>query len=365
MDQWNLDRIRARAAWDLMPKKDGGIDWGDLAVAHIDTGISHHPVFHNYPAPAESPFLLPYLGLNLIEMGEQPYDSWRNSDLPGHGTRTCSVLCGWLEAGADSFMGVAPGVPTIPYRAVNYPVIRDAAAQFRIAHAIDHAVARNVSVISMSLGFPVISDGGYMGAAIDRAYAAGVIVAAAGGQAVDMVCYPAKYAKTIGCGGCTADDRVWYPYNPVQCRRYIDIWAPADDITRANTVFAAGQPDRPDVYHPDGPALFWGLLPGDKRATGTSYATAQVAGAAALWLRKQGAALDAAYGTDAKWRRIEAFRYLVGKTSRPMSGPDWDNEPIGVLDVEALLKADLPSLADAEVATAMQERKEHAAEIMV
>src|SRR5262245_38534573 len=63
---WNLELVRARRARDLLPKKAGSgeIDWGDVRVAHLDTGFTRHPIlgFGNPPAS----WLQPEDGLNLI-----------------------------------------------------------------------------------------------------------------------------------------------------------------------------------------------------------------------------------------------------------------------------------------------------------
>jgi subtilisin family serine protease len=79
------------------------------------------------------------------------------------------------------------------------------------------------------------------------------------------------------------------------------------------------------------------------KGSGTSYATVHVAAAAAMWLVKHRARLDAAYPEP--WQRVEAFRRLLRDTRSPINGAPPANGS-GVLDIEALLKAALPAKAD-------------------
>jgi len=78
-------------------------------------------------------------------------------------------------------------------------------------------------------------------------------------------------------------------------------------------------------------------------SSGTSFASAMVSAAAALWLLHRGAAIAARYAQP--WQRVEAFTQLVRSTTRQPSG--WQPQPFGtgILDVEALLKAPLPAAA--------------------
>lgn len=325
--KWNLELVRARQAYDLLPRRPGTddeVDWGEIEVAHIDTGFTQHSVFGPWSGDA-SEIILADDGVNLVERGRSPEDPLDYKGQPGHGTRTASVLCGNLPG---SFMGVAPGLPTIPYRAVCSVVIASKKARKRIAAAIRHAVDINAcEVISMSLGFPQMSIFAqrHLGAAVDHAYENGVIVVAAGGQIIDRVTYPGKFSRSIGVGGVRHDRKVWFKYEEGMARRSIDVWGPADDVRRANSVLRHG-----DVVE----ASY-------KEGDGTSYATVHVAAAAAMWLARHGEALDDAYTEP--WQRVEAFRGLLQKTGREVKGDYWPDPAKGILDIAALLKADLPA----------------------
>jgi hypothetical protein len=78
------------------------------------------------------------------------------------------------------------------------------------------------------------------------------------------------------------------------------------------------------------------------RGDGTSYAAAITTGAAALWLAKHGAALDAAYPN--RWQRVEAFRTLAQKTAMPMPNQQPGSFGAGILNIGNLLAAELPRL---------------------
>ena len=199
---WNLKLVRAREALALLPRKpnsDDEIDWREVDVAHIDTGCTRHPVFGPWSGD-QSPFLRPWDGLNLMEKNEAAFDHLDHDGYPGHGTRTASVLCGNLPG---RFVGLAPGIPTIPYRAVNSTVLWTKKARNRVARCIRHAVEINAcEIVSMSMGFPQMSLFGQrrLGQAVDYAYEEGTILVAAGGQVIDRVTYPGRFSRTIGVG---------------------------------------------------------------------------------------------------------------------------------------------------------------------
>ena len=327
---WNVQMVKGREAQDLLPRLPANpdvIDWGEIEIAQIDTGCTRHEAFGPWNAD-DSPVLNVTDGLNLCERGSAPFDPLDYDGTAGHGTRIQSVLCARLPG---TFFGVAPGVPTIPYRAINHVVITSKSARKRIAEAIRHAVDINAcEVISLSLGTPVLSlfSQRHMGQAVDHAYKNGVIVVGAGGQIVDRVTYPGKFSRTIGVGGVREDRTVWFEYEEGMARRSIDIWAPADDIHRANSKLG------------NGTSLFGNYGVGD----GTSYATAHVAAAAAMWLTFHRDRMDDAYPKP--WQRIEAFRRLLADTSTDITGDYWPDTSKGILNIEGLLKAPLPDKSD-------------------
>jgi subtilisin family serine protease len=324
---WNLSMVRAREALAMLPRRpdsDDMIDWRGVEIAQIDTGYTEHNVFGPWNE-GKSPALRVSDGVNFVEPGNLPFDSLDYEGVQGHGTRILSVLCGNL---AGSMVGVAPGVPTIPYRSIRHVVIASKEARKRIAAAIRHASDVNYAeVISMSLGFPQMSlfAQRHLGEAVDHAYDRGIIVVAAGGQIVDRVTYPGKFSRTIGAGGVSPDGSVWFRYDKSMAKRSIDIWAPANPIYRANSVLENGRVVQGKYGVGDG----------------TSYATVHVAAAAAMWLAFHDEEIENRYALP--WQRVEAFRSLIRSTSRPIKGTYWPDRKRGILDIEALLRAQLPA----------------------
>ncbi|GBD45128.1 Subtilisin BL [bacterium HR40] len=345
-DDWNLRMVRAREALALLPRSpEGGTDWGDIRVAHLDTGYTKHPVFGDWQTG--NSWLQPGEGHDFLD-GDDPLDPCDYEGSPGHGTRTASVLCGLLrDPAAGSELGVAPGLPVVPYRVVRWVVLSPERARERVAQAIRLAIARGIPVVSISLGVPFFPPGttGGMGRAMDEAYEAGAIVVAAAGQFVDRVTYPGKYDRTLCVGGVTRQRRIWFDYGAG--RDAVDVWAPAHEVLRAEPL--PSDPDRalPPVEGDD-PGSSAGVSsrssPGTVgKGSGTSYATVHVAAAAALWLRLRGA--EAAQRYPQPWQRVEAFRLLLRRTAAPLNGAT-PAPGSGILDMRALLEADLPAPAE-------------------
>ena len=160
MTQWNHDYVNLPQAWAAMPKLPGSdrIDWGDICVAHLDTGYTEHPVFGRWRPDGTNDIVLVDAGRNYLEPGQRPKDTLRGEGLiqtPGHGTRTSSCLAGFKS---DDFPGgCAPEIPIVPYRVVEDVVLEP---QFfgthvweKLAAALEHVVAeRKCQIVSISLG---------------------------------------------------------------------------------------------------------------------------------------------------------------------------------------------------------------------
>ncbi|MGC2855506.1 S8/S53 family peptidase [Novispirillum sp. DQ9] len=338
---WSLDEVRAREALGLI---GGPPHWDEVNVAHIDTGVAPHPTLGDWVAVDQ--------GVNYMEPGTPPIDPLkRDAPFAGHGTRTMSVLTG-MDGG--NFVGVAPRLPVVPYRVTDSVVLNTKYIRRNVGAAIRHAVDVTLcEVISISLGFPVMSIfNNVLGAAVDHAYERGIIVVAAGGQVIDTVCYPGKFFRAIGVGGYTGTPGrrgIYKDYaDDKDMKAFIDVWAPADPVWRANTV----RRDDGAITTETG----WG--------DGTSFATPHVAAAAAMWLLHRGDAIAEAY--DEPWMRVEAFRWLLRRTAVDLTARGFDGfarvrppKPqeklprkgdtaashmclAGGLDIPALLQAPLP-----------------------
>jgi subtilisin family serine protease len=190
----------------------------------------------------------------------------------------------------------------------------------RLALAIDHAIGidtRNgCDVISMSLGGPFASRSleRMLAAAADR----GIISLAAAGNVWPWVVHPARMPGVIAVAASNCRDGIWR-YSATGDE--VDLAAPGQDVWRALA-------ERGGRYD-------------EARSSGTSYAVATVAGAAALWLSR--------HGRD-RLRRLypgaalpAVFRRLLTRAGvrRP---PGWNTgrHGAGILDAVGLLGAELP-----------------------
>ncbi len=338
---WNIDLVKAPAALDLLPKAlDGRVDWGGIALCHLDTGFIDHRVFR-HPVSGET-WLRPDAGKNFLENGpplDPLADTSRRGKSFGHGLRTASVICGDTDLRPDGSLlaiGVAPGLPLVPCRVVTWVVLADRESRERVAAGIRHAIHRGCRVVSMSLGG--LGGNPAMYRAVTEAYDQGIILVAAAGQETDRVTFPGRYKRTITCAAVNRHKVPWknqyWDQHPHEAAR-IDVWAPGEDVPVATLPPASAAPGA------DGSSL--GSVSGSSEdssaSKGSSYATAHVAAAAAIWLRHREADIAAAYPKP--WQRVEAFRHLLKTSKGALSGLLPANGT-GLLDIEKLLKSPLP-----------------------
>jgi hypothetical protein len=325
---WPIAMVRAREAW-LLPSPEGESHGAGIVVGHIDTGYTVH-------SELEHGALLIEYGYNFLEDNGDAKDPLVSGvgRFPGHGTATASMLAS-REAG--EIAGTAPAATLIPYR-VSRSVVHF--SMKRMVAAIRRAVAYRCHLIS-------ISAGGLWSAALRRAvreaHDAGVIVIAAAGNYAPFVVWPAAYPEVIACAACDVHQAAWRWSSRGDA---VDITAPGASLVVAK---AGG---------------------GTYASSGTSYATAIVAGAVASWLAFHGRdRLAAMYGEHNLTRVV---RDLLRRTARPLDGDAGGMGP-GILDMQALLAEPLPDVlgyprfreerVDAPVVESLAEVRELAAPI--
>jgi subtilisin family serine protease len=300
---WTLELCRVRQAWRLLDGRPGE----GVVLAHPDTGYSGHP---QLTAAA----LLPEEGYDFVDDDPDPKDPLTHGK-PGHGTATASVI---VSAEDAELTGFAWGAKIVPLR-VDTGVVHW--SWRRLAAALYLAASAKRPIASMSLG------GAYGTSTLDEAVRHarkhGMILIAAAGNHGGNVVFPACLPEVVAVAACNARSEPWVD----TCSGpEIAIAAPGESVWRAR----ADAPGEFDV----------------KRSSGTSYATALTAAAAALWIDRHGgfAALERRFGLIGV---AGAFKEaLMGSATVPAG---WDTSSLGagIVNAEALLKRSLPSRAPA------------------
>ena len=183
-DQWGLQQINAPQAWQERQATGHGI-----TIAVLDVGLDiGHPDFH---CP----------GKLVLPPGPLPWDQ------NGHGTHVAGIAAA-CAANGQGVAGVAPDAAIMPVKiqeAFSVPDLDE-----NMARAIDVAVENGAHVINLSFGpappeshLPPEDWYPKTEAALERASAAGVVVAAAAGNSLQPMCeYPSRSPSVI-CVGAT------------------------------------------------------------------------------------------------------------------------------------------------------------------
>lgn len=315
--EWSLSNLNVQDAWTLFPA--GTMPGDGIVVGHPDTGYTEHVEIRSRLTPA--------LGFDFEDDDADPTDPLTGGFLrnPGHGTATSSVIVSprgrQLPPTDPEFVsGVAPGATLIPIRTTKSVVLW---SMSRLTRAIHFAIERQVHVVSISLGGPVPSRA--LHNAVRDAERAGIIVCCAAGNEVRFVVFPAAFDEVIAVAANRIDDETW----PGSCR------GPAVDITAPGSSVWTARTDR------SGSALTFAV----RRGSGTSFAVANTAGLAALWLSLHGReALVAQYGAA---RLAAVFKQVMQDTCRTPGGWDTNDFGPGIAHARQLLAAELPAAAPA------------------
>jgi hypothetical protein len=273
----------------------------EVRIAHFDTG--YDPDHHTLPKRLRRD-----LARNFVDDGNPDDASDHSSGLLtnlGHGTGTLSILAGTALPG-QSLLGGAPFAEIVPVRVANRVVLfsnSSIAQAFDYVHGLNAKSVNRVDIITMSMG-GLASQA--WADAVNALYEQGVfIVTAAGNNFGNLpthnVVYPARFNRVVAACGVMADSK---PYADLGIRLMAGNYGPDSKMT---TAIAAPTPNVPwarfgcsDIVDLDG--------------KGTSAATPQVAAAAAIWLQKNRAAIDA---YPQGWMRVEAIRDALFNTAKP------------------------------------------------
>ncbi|MFC4129528.1 S8 family serine peptidase [Hamadaea flava] len=261
-----------------------------MSVAIIDTGVdATHPAVKGRVAK----------GADFSAGGQSSTgNGW--IDRNGHGTQMAGLVVGFGRV-----QGVAPAATVIP---VNASVTSSALGTARLAEGIRWAVGQHVKVISISSGG---DDDLRLRQAVELAIANDIVIVAAAGNAGEdaAVTYPAAYRGVISACGV---DRMGAHSTISIIGPELTLCAPSNGISSA---------------YPGGRYVV---------GSGTSEATALIAGAAAL-IRSKFPTLTATQVME---------RLYATAIDRGAAGKD-DVYGYGVIDVVRALTADLPPSAPA------------------
>ncbi|MFG1828360.1 S8 family serine peptidase [Micromonospora chersina] len=280
-NQWHLGYLKLSAAHAIT-------EGAGVVVAVPDSGVDPHPDLRNN--------LLS--GVDVIPGGVG--DGRRDQD--GHGTGMAGLIAAHGHGSQDGALGIAPKAKILPIYAS--PPHRDGSSE-ALAESVEIAVSRHVDVISISAAGGADAR---LQRAIRVALQSNIIVVAGAGNATrsSLVGYPASEPGVIAVGG--VDRRGNHAAVSVTGPE-IDVVAPAVDIYST------------------------GINGGYRVGTGTSDATAIVAGAAAL-IRSKYPDLPA-----------QEVAHRLTATAIDKGPPGHDDEyGYGVIDLVAALTADVPPL---------------------
>jgi hypothetical protein len=291
-----------------------------ILIAHLDTGFDPHH--------AQKPRII-HAGHKSFVKGDPPGNGAQDLTPAspvtqrGHGTATLAIL-----AGPD--YGAAPDATLLPLRVGNDVVIVTTGT---IVAGISEAVVRRADILSMSMGGRASAA---LAEAVNAAYDQGMLLVTAAGNTVGglpfpTIVWPARFRRVVAACGIMRDGRA---YEWPLAKPMAGCSGPA-----AKMRFAMAS------YTPDIPWARIGSKTDVGAAGGTSAATPQIAGAAALWLARHSEALKPYTG----WERGEAVREALFRSASGGKDPyDPAIEPHakfgwGVLDAVKLIEtAPLP-----------------------
>ncbi|MEW2143839.1 S8 family serine peptidase [Micromonospora vinacea] len=279
-DQWHLNFLRVTDAHKVS-QGDG------IIVALPDSGVDQHPDLKGN--------LL--RGKDVIAGGSG--DGLTDKD--GHGTGMAGLIVAHGDEVAGA-VGIAPKAKILPIFCSPPGEEGDSES---LAAAIEFAISGGADVISISIAGGVSAR---LQQAVRLALQADILVVAAAGNApwTQLVGYPARYPEVIAVGGINREGK----------RAAVSVTGPEIDVVAPAV----------DIYSTSIDGKY-------RKGTGTSDATAIVAGAAAL-IRSKYPYLPA---------REVAHRLTATAVDKGPPGRD-DEYGYGVIDLVAALTADVPPL---------------------
>ncbi|HEY2068847.1 MAG TPA: S8 family serine peptidase [Rhizomicrobium sp.] len=313
---WPLECMHVNEAWALAPPPGGKRLGEGILVGHIDTGWSEHPAMQ---PGVDTDFAMQFNAADNTSNAKDPLKTTLVNSEPGHGTSTATLIASAARADwetpvdEDGVVGVATRARVLPIR------VCDGTAFFcnsKVATGLAWAVKQKCHVVSMSIGGFFLPQ---MQAIVEEAYKQNMIIIASAGNCWPAVVNPAAMPQCVAVAATNEDDEYWKwsPQGPL-----VDIAAPGVNV-------------RTTCIQVNGDDISYSYNYG----SGGSFATAYVAGAAALWRAFHGEEVLKDY-----YPLQDTFAAALKASARKPD--DWDTATrgAGIIDVEALLKVDLKTL---------------------
>ena len=329
---WSVKQVGAPKAWETIRSETGrppGEEASGILIAHPDTGYLRHDEILVPVAPE--------LGYDYMDDDDDPTDPLLDGtplDNPAHGTGSGSAIASpsgcQLANHSRCPTGPALGARLVPLRVGRSVVVFDTD---RLARAIRDASGDDRSRVKTATQVMSISMGGVaswtLWDAVRTAEERGYLIVAAAGNYVGTVVWPARFPSVVAVAATDVGCRPWEGSSSGPS---VDVSAPGESVWRATLAedgtYSAGM------------------------GKGTTFATATVAGVAALWLAHHAGSAELEHLRE-RGETASAFRALLKETAwKPGDGSSvfpcddgivWSSSRYGagILDAAALLEAPL------------------------
>lgn len=268
-NSWAFDRIQLDAAYEILPNNCEKVN-----VGIFDSGIYIDELYNGSYKYHED-----FDGIDIVLRNYVSSQCGMavDNDKEGHGTFISSIIAAKRNNG-KGLDGVYNNLSIYMYKLYDYKYtsVVDYVRSDRLINAINDAVADNIKILNISLGFDfdlIMDNYGDDILCIAQSFAnfPGLIICAAGNDSEDIdvsnnAIYPATYDfyNIITVGALGENNLKWTGSNYGD--NYVDLFAPGENIYGATIPIAL---NNYSIYN---------------TANGTSYATAYVPGVAAILL---------------------------------------------------------------------------------
>lgn len=210
LDQWWLERINAREAWEITQGSE------EVVVAVIDSGIDYtHPELAGamWTNPGEIPnngldddgngFIDDLRGWDFVDYDN---DSLKGTPLDPHGTAVAALIA--AAADGKGTTGVAPEVRLMDLRVLD---TRGRGKWSDAFKAIEYAIESGADIINMSFSSPYAEEAEdwfarHAAPLLERAIGSGVIIVASAGNESREVSWLARFPEVIAVSATTKDN---------------------------------------------------------------------------------------------------------------------------------------------------------------